>query len=158
LAGLLWTGFRNLPDQHVDDAAPAVVIPLPAITGSIPETREAVVADPAVIVPDGDAPAIVPREPANAVVPTIAPAPDGTTEQASVAVPNLVGLTISGATQSLGPLGLRLVPGQPVFSESIPLNAIADQDPLPGTRVAEGESVRVSLSRGRSPFGDGGEP
>ena len=158
LAGLLWTGFRNLPESPADDAAPAIVIPPPAITGSIREAREPNVADPAVIVPDGDAPAIAPREHADPVVPTIAPVSDETTAQAAVAVPNLVGLTISGATQSLGPLGLRLVPGQPVFSESIPLNAIADQDPLPGTHVAEGESVRVSLSRGRSPFGDDGDP
>ena len=80
-------------------------------------------------------------------MPTIAPV-----AEAVVVVPNLQGLTIGGSMGAVLPLDLRLVPDQPVFSDSVPLNAVAAQDPPPGTRVSPGATIRVSLSRGRSPF------
>jgi beta-lactam-binding protein with PASTA domain len=44
------------------------------------------------------------------------------------------------------------VQDQPVYSDTVPLNAVVAQDPPPGTRVAPGADIRVSLSRGSSPF------
>jgi beta-lactam-binding protein with PASTA domain len=40
----------------------------------------------------------------------------------------------------------------------VPLNAVVAQDPPPGSAVAPGTVVRVSLSRGPSRFLDDGQP
>lgn len=158
LAALLWSGLRDLPSTPEDQAPPTELVPPPVITGAIDDARAIEAAEPAAIEPQPDLPTIVPRQAETGAVPTIAPAGGAPTTPDAVAVPNLVGLTISGATQALGPLGLRIVPTQPVFSDSIPLNAIAEQDPAPGTMIAPGERVRVSLSRGSSPFAATGDP
>jgi serine/threonine protein kinase len=160
LAALLWTGFRSLPTSPVNEAPATVIVPsAPVITGGVDEDQGAVPTTEPSIVPQQDAPVIVPQEPVESrAVPTIAPAGDVASDDGTVSVPNLMGLTISGATQALAPLGLRIVPSQPVFSESIPFNAVAAQDPPPGARVSAGESVRVSLSRGPSPFGNDDAP
>ena len=55
-------------------------------------------------------------------------------------------------------LDLRLVQDQPVYSDTVPLNAVAAQDPPPGTAVSPGATIRVSLSRGSSPFLGAGQP
>jgi serine/threonine-protein kinase len=158
LAALLWTGFRTMPATPTDDPPATVLIPAPVITGGVDESEAAVLPTPPAIVPQQDNPELVPREqPEPRAVPTIAPA-SGESAGAAVAVPNLIGLTISGATQAVDPLGLRLVPAQPTFSDSIPFNAIAAQDPAPGSPAARGDSVRVSLSRGPSPYQADGNP
>jgi serine/threonine-protein kinase len=162
LAALLWTGFRNLPTTPANEAPATVLVPPePVITGEFDDDEPAGAAIEPTDVPQQDVPVIVPQQDvAPRTAPTIAPAADTTTAQAqdSVTVPNLVGLTISGATQALGPLGLRIVPGQPMFTDSIPFNAVAAQDPPAGTVVSAGESIRVSLSRGPSPFGNDDAP
>ena len=152
LSALIWSGLRDLAPASVEETAPPVVIAPPAITGSVADVQEDDAAAAPTPEPQPDLPAIVPQQPDARVVPTIAPATNATTAETGVTVPNLVGLTISGATQALGPLGLGLVPAQPVFSDSIPPNAIAEQRPAPGALLPPGESVRVSLSRGPSPF------
>ena len=86
-------------------------------------------------------------------MPTIAPV-----AEAVVVVPNLQGLTIAGTMGALLPLDLRMMQDQPVYSDSVPLNAVAAQDPPPGTRVSPGATIRVSLSRGSSPFPAAGQP
>ena len=83
--------------------------------------------------------------PAGDVAPTIAPAAGAT---AGVVVPNLYGQTIGGAMSALLPLGLRITQDQPRCSTSIPMNAVAAQDPPAGASVPPGTAVRVSLSRG----------
>jgi hypothetical protein len=153
LGALLWTGFRNLPDPVEPTPASVVIAPPPEITGGI---------DVEAVNGDGVAPEIVPAEEtlpdptattdAGEAVPTIAPV------TASVVVPNLQGLTIAGTTQAVLSLDLRLALDQPVSSDSVPLNAVAAQDPPPGTRVAPGTTIRVSLSRGSSPFPVAGQP
>jgi serine/threonine-protein kinase len=154
LAALLWTGFRNLPDT-VEPTPSSVLIPqAPVITGGIDEEAAN---------GDGLAPEIVPAEETlpdpppttddGEIVPTIAPV-----TAAAVAVPNLQGMTIGGAMGALLPLDLRLVQDQPVYSDTVPLNAVVAQDPPPGTRVAPGADIRVSLSRGSSPFLGDGQP
>jgi hypothetical protein len=153
LGALLWTGFRNLPDRVEPTPSSVVIAPPPEITGGIEEEAAN---------GNGVAPEIVPAEEtlpeptattdAGETVPTIAPV------TASVVVPNLQGLTIAGTTQAILSLDLRLALDQPVSSESVPLNAVAAQDPPPGTRVAPGTTIRVSLSRGSSPFPVAGQP
>jgi hypothetical protein len=154
LAALLWTGFHNLPET-VEPTPSSVLLPQePIITGGVDEEAEN---------GDGLAPRIVPAEEplpvpppttgAGETVPTIAPV-----TAAVVAVPNLQGMTIGGAMGAVLPLDLRLVQDQPVYSDSVPLNAVAAQDPPPGARVAPGSAIRVSLSRGPSPFLGAGQP
>jgi serine/threonine protein kinase len=154
LAALLWTGFRNLPDPVEPTPSSVLLPPEPVITGGLDEES---------VNGDGLAPQIVPAEQplpdpapttdAGQPVPTIAPV-----TAAAVVVPNLQGLTIAGSTQAVLSLDLRLALDQPVYSDSVPLNAVVAQDPPPGTRVAPGDTVRVSLSRGSSPFAVVGQP
>jgi serine/threonine-protein kinase len=143
LAALLWSGFRGLPLTG-DDSPPVIVPSEPIITGGLEDEPEAdSIIDPtgAIFATDGVA------APETAPAPTIAPA-----GQEAVIVPNLQGLTIAGVTQALLPLGLRIAQDQPVYSNSVPLNAVVAQQPQPGTTVAPGETIFVSLSRGPSPF------
>jgi serine/threonine-protein kinase len=160
LAALLWSGFRTIANG--DSPRPTPLSDAPAITGGL-ETATANEPAPVIVIEEGPEPTptpIVAQEPAETlpptpppaeiVAPTIAPA-----GQASVTVPNLQGLTIAETTRALLPLDLRIALNQPVFSDTIPMNSVAAQDPPPGTSVAPGGFVRVSLSRGRSPFGAG---
>jgi eukaryotic-like serine/threonine-protein kinase len=153
LAALLWLGLRpNLLTEN-DTPAPTtnVVFEPPEITGGVdPGPAEAVPQ----IVQAGETDAEQAPAPAEPVVaPTIAPV-----TEAAVTVPDLRGLTVADANAALLPRGLRLVQGQPVFSETVPLNAIVTQDPPPDTPAAAGRIVRVSLSRGPSPFLEEGQP
>jgi eukaryotic-like serine/threonine-protein kinase len=150
LAVLLWTGLRR-EDAPVDEAPRTVIVPpAPVITGALDADEPA----PSELAPttalsEATATATVAAQAA----PTIAPA-----VRAAISVPNVQGLTIASATQALLPLGLRIALGRPVFSDSIPLNAVAAQDPPPGAPATAGDVVRVSLSRGPSPFVERGEP
>jgi serine/threonine-protein kinase len=159
LAALLWTGFRTIANGV--PPRPTPLSDVPAITGAL-ETPTANEPAPVIVIEEGPGPTptlIVTQEPVETpptppptavVAPTIAPA-----VQASVIVPDLQGLTIAETTRALLPLDLRIALNQPVFSDTIPMNSVAAQDPPPGTSVAPGGVVRVCLSRGRSPFGAG---
>jgi serine/threonine-protein kinase len=152
LAALLWAGFRPAPSPDRGADVPFVVEPsAPEITGRLAEDDPPA---PIEVSPTRE-PAAQPTATAapGQAAPTIAPV-----EAAAVAVPNLQGLTIAGATSALLPLGMRIAQAQPVYSASVPLNAIAAQDPLPGVALAPGETVRVSLSRGPSPFAGDSQP
>lgn len=154
LAGLLWFGIRNSP---VPSPSPTPVVPAPIepiITGGLDASSDLVpnpveATDPVAGTDAG--PDFVPAE--SPPAPTIAPATQGI-----VAVPNLQGLSISGSSSALLPLGLRIAQDQPTYSASVPLNAVVSQDPPPGSAVPPGTIVRVSLSRGPSPFGSDGPP
>jgi hypothetical protein len=148
LAALLWTGFRNLPDPVEPTPSSVVVPPAPVITGGIDQDAgNSDGLDPQIIPSDQPLPEPPPTADGGEAVPTIAPV-----AEAVVVVPNLQGLTIAGSMAAVLPLDLRLMPDQPVYSDTVPLNAVAAQDPPPGTRVAPGATIRVSLSRGSSPF------
>ena len=153
LAALLWNGFRNLPDPVEPTPAAVVVPPEPVITGGIdqdaPSTDELV---PDIVPSDETVPDVVETDDP-ATVPTIAPV-----SEAVVLVPNLQGMTIAGSMQALLPLDLRLVQDQPVYSDTVPLNAVVSQDPPPWAGVSPGATVRVSLSRGPSRFLDVDQP
>jgi hypothetical protein len=151
LGALLWTGFRGLPLGSEEPPATVIVPSEPVITGGLDdETSVETAVDPLPTVENSDI-VTIPAEVAPA--PTIAPA-----GQSAVVVPNLQGLTIAGVTQALLPLQLRVAIDQPVFSDTVPLNAVVSQQPPPGTTLQPGETVRVSLSRGPSPFADGTQP
>ncbi len=153
LAALLWTGFRNLPDS-VEPTPTSVAVPsAPIITGGL---------DPDAPADEELVPEIVPVDTTvqesveasdQAVAPTIAPA-----SEALVVVPNLQGLTIGGSMQAVLPLDLWLIQDQPVYSDTVPLNVVVQQDPPPGTSVSPGAMIRVSLSRGPSPFAAADQP
>jgi eukaryotic-like serine/threonine-protein kinase len=148
LGALLWTGFHNLPDRVEPTPSTVLIPPVPVITGGVDQETENIdVLDPQVVPGDQSLPDPPPTADSGEIVPTIAPV-----AETVVVVPNLQGLTIGGALGALLPLDLRLVQDQPVYTDSVPLNAVAAQDPPPGTRVAPGATIRVSLSRGRSPF------
>jgi len=154
LAALLWTGFRNLPDSAEPTPSAVVVPSAPVITGGIDEeTANSDEAAPQIVPADQSLPDPPPTTDAGQTVPTIAPV-----DEAVVIIPNLQGLTIGGSMGALLPLDLILMQDQPVYSDSVPLNAVAAQDPPPGTQVAPGTAVRVSLSRGSSPFLPDGQP
>ncbi len=149
LATLLWLGLNASP-RSPSDLTPTAIVPSDSIIMSgveaHPDVRdEDQPVDVVSVAADLDAepPSSLVRQP-----PTIAPA-----GQAVVVVPSLQGLTISGTTSALLPLGLRVAQAQPSYSTSIPLNAVVSQDPAAGSPVAPGTTVYVSLSRGPSPFG-----
>jgi serine/threonine-protein kinase len=148
LAALLWTGFRNLPDTVEPTPASVVVPPAPVITGGIDhDTANSDELAPQIVPANQSLPDPLPTTDAGETVPTIAPV-----AETVVVVPNLQGLTIAGTMGALLPLDLHMMQDQPVYSDSVPLNAVAAQDPPPGTRVSPGATIRVSLSRGSSPF------
>jgi eukaryotic-like serine/threonine-protein kinase len=153
LAALLWNGFRNLP-ASIEPTPTSVVVPsAPVITGGIdsdaPGNEELV---PDIVPADQTVPEVVEVDD-QAVAPTIAPA-----SEAVVVVPNLQGLTIGGSMQAVLPLDLVLMQDQPVYSDTVPLNVVVSQDPPPGASVSPGAMIRVSLSRGPSPFAAADQP
>jgi serine/threonine-protein kinase len=154
LAALLWTGFRNLPDTAEPTPSSVLVPPEPVITGGIDEeTANSDALAPQIVPAEEPLPDLTPTTDFGETVPTIAPV-----AEVVVLVPNLQGLTIGGSMGALLPLDLRLVQDQPVYSDTVPLNAVAAQDPPPGTAVSPGATIRVSLSRGSSPFLGAGQP
>jgi predicted Ser/Thr protein kinase len=155
LAALLWTGFGGFPGNG-PDPTPTTVVPIaPVITGAIdPSEATSLAEDPGITsAVEPTAPPVQVPSVALEAAPTIAPV-----AQQAIVVPNLEGLTIAGATAALLPRGLRIALDQPSFSKTIPLNAVVAQDPPPGTSVSAGTTIRVSLSRGPSPFGDDTQP
>ncbi|MCC7022408.1 MAG: serine/threonine protein kinase [Thermomicrobiales bacterium] len=151
LAALLWAGFQGLPSNGNDLPATTIAPPTPAITGAIPEEDVLIIEAQPSIAPDV---ASEPTPMPTATAPAIAPAPTIAPVAASnVAVPDLRGQSMADATRALLPLGLRIALGQTEFSDSAPLNTVVSQDPPPDALVPPDTVVRVSLSRGPSPFG-----
>jgi serine/threonine-protein kinase len=69
-------------------------------------------------------------------------------QQAEVLVPELVGLDQEEAEAELARIGLRLLPGEEVFDETVSAGTVLEQDPLPLRPVRRGRPVRVVLSAG----------
>jgi serine/threonine-protein kinase len=69
-------------------------------------------------------------------------------QQREVLVPELVGLEQAEAEEELARIGLRLLPGEEVFDESVAAGTVLEQDPLPLRPVRRGRPVRVVLSAG----------
>jgi serine/threonine-protein kinase len=155
LVFLLWTGFVELPGSGALPT-PTMVAPLaPIITGAIdPNDAVSVTVEPEVTsAPEPTATVAPAPTTVSEAAPTIAPL----TEQ-TIAVPSLQGQTMPDATRAVLPLGLRIAFDGTAFSDTVPMNAIIAQDPPAGTSVSPGTTIRVSLSRGRSPFANDSAP
>ncbi|MEE3257738.1 MAG: PASTA domain-containing protein [Candidatus Latescibacterota bacterium] len=66
----------------------------------------------------------------------------------SVRVPNLQGLSVPNATVRLERSGLGMAIGDSLHHETIPPNAVVDQDPTVGHRVKKGRRIVVIPSKG----------
>ena len=63
-------------------------------------------------------------------------------------VPDLKGRSIAAALDQLAPLSLGLRKSGVEFDASVPISSVLRQDPLDGTVVREGKTVRVVVSQG----------
>jgi len=63
-------------------------------------------------------------------------------------VPDLIGLDAVAAEQSLEENGLSVITGEGEFSDEIPKDTVARQEPGPGARVSSDSVVEIFLSRG----------
>lgn len=63
-------------------------------------------------------------------------------------VPDLKGRSIAAALDQLAPLSLGLRKSGVEFNASVPISSVLRQDPLAGTVVREGKTVRVIVSQG----------
>ena len=125
LIGLIWLGFRLSP--RLADLSGVADLPT-----TLPEpTRPALADQPSVAEQTTDEP-------------TIAPAPAA----GRVAVPDLTGMTLDEATDAVNARGLLLAQTESVFSEAVPVDAVAEQDPPAETPIDQGSTVYVKLSRG----------
>ncbi|MCD6119205.1 PASTA domain-containing protein [bacterium] len=66
----------------------------------------------------------------------------------TVLVPDLRRMTIEDATKVLAAKNLRLVKGEPIFSDDIEIGKIVVQDFLPNQVVKEGRRITVRISKG----------
>lgn len=78
---------------------------------------------------------------ATSAPPVIAPA-------GAVVIPNFTGMTLAAATDAAQGLGLQMSSLEAVFSDSVPVDQVAEQDPPPDSSVDQGTVVYVKLSRG----------
>ncbi len=71
----------------------------------------------------------------------------------AVQVPNVVGSTLSDAEQALEAAGLKVrVSGTPVFSDDVPKDSVARQDPGGDGQAARGDVVTLMVSKGQQLF------
>ncbi|MBI5595891.1 MAG: PASTA domain-containing protein [Elusimicrobia bacterium] len=63
-------------------------------------------------------------------------------------VPPVVGKSIAGALDILGPLNLAIMKEGSEFNSAVPIGSILRQRPPAGTRVREGKAIRVVVSQG----------
>ena len=134
LIGLIWVGFRLSPRLAElgggDEAPTEAANPMrPTITAGLP-----------VPVSDDAGPT---GQTAAERAPAIEPVADGL-----VVVPDLTGLTVADATESVNERGLLLAQSGEVSSEEVPAGTVAEQDPPANAEVRQGETVDVKLSRG----------
>ncbi len=80
---------------------------------------------------------------------TAVPRPAATeTAEVLVPVPELVGVGPEEAAARANAVGLTVDFGDPVPAEDVAVDAVARQDPAPGTEVAQGSVVQASLGTG----------
>ncbi|MFC7733051.1 Stk1 family PASTA domain-containing Ser/Thr kinase [Actinomadura keratinilytica] len=63
----------------------------------------------------------------------------------------LIGMTVADARQALAAAGLQARIGPEEYSDRVDKGEIAKTDPAPGTRIAKGETVTLTPSKGRVP-------
>ncbi len=65
-----------------------------------------------------------------------------------IAIPSVIGGTKQQAERTLGKLGFKVKVSKSLFDEQIPKGKIISMDPPAGSRLAEGESVSILISKG----------
>ncbi len=129
VVALIWLGFQLSPSF----AGPPADSPDPTIAVTEPSANEA-----------AGAPSTAPT----ALAPTVAvpAAPEALT----VPVPELRGMTFDQAADAANGVGLLVREDVRVYSATVPVDAVAEQDPPAGEQLAQGETIVVKLSQGSS--------
>jgi eukaryotic-like serine/threonine-protein kinase len=68
------------------------------------------------------------------------------------AVPDLVGLELTAAKGELDQYNLKMKEGEGKYSDTVPEGAVLATDPKKGTELKRGDTVTVSVSKGRAPI------
>ncbi len=126
LIGLIWIGFQLTP-RFTDlgggipgaVASPTTAAPTAAATGAAPTVTPIATTAPPVIGPVGES-----------------------------TVPDLTGMTLEGARDAVRAAGMQLTVLEPVFSDDVPVERVAEQDPPPDSPLEPGTTMYVKLSRG----------
>ncbi|NLX61059.1 MAG: Stk1 family PASTA domain-containing Ser/Thr kinase [Tissierellia bacterium] len=66
-----------------------------------------------------------------------------------IMIPNLIGMEVEKAEEELKELGLKLSVSKEIFSSEYDAGIIIDQNPSPRTKVKEGYTVEVVVSKGK---------
>jgi serine/threonine-protein kinase len=131
LVALVWVGFRYSPGfADRDPSDPTQPVPADGSAGDLAVTSEN------------------PTEPALATEPADQRDDAGQQQTRSVPVPDLVGKSLGEARVLLSDIGLLIDDDEPVFSESVPFDAVAEQDPPAESLVPQGTIVVIKLSLG----------
>lgn len=130
LIGLIWLGFRLSPRLANVGGGAVTPTELPAAVAPTIEGSDGIASGDA---PEAPAARSVSAEADNA---------------GQVPVPALIGMRVDEATTAANERGLLLARAEPVFSEQVPVDRVAEQEPQPNTMVAQGGTVEIKLSRG----------
>lgn len=129
LIGLIWIGFQLTPN-FTDLGGGGGPAPVASPTA---------------------APATATAEPAPTTAPAATNAPPvigPATESMGSTVPDLTGMSLDEATGAAQAAAMPLTVLEPVFSDQIPVDHVAEQDPPPESPLEPGASIYVKLSRG----------
>jgi serine/threonine-protein kinase len=137
LVALIWLGFRLSPRlaelSEANDAPTAVAATggAGALGGGLPRPTE-------------------PVEHLQGPSPTATSAGETLAQgqSRSVAVPDLIGKSLIEATELVNARGLLIDDREKVFSEWVPPDAVAEQDPPANAQVMQGTTIVIKLSRG----------
>ncbi|MCQ2752543.1 MAG: PASTA domain-containing protein, partial [Coriobacteriales bacterium] len=72
----------------------------------------------------------------------------GPDSDANISVPNIVGMTSTDAQKQLEALGLKFETTQ-VFNDQYAVGIVCEQDPVPNSKLAKGDTVKISISKGK---------
>ncbi len=131
LIGLIWIGFQLTP--RFTDLGGGLPGPVASPTAAAPNAIATVTTEPA--------PAATTAPIATSAPPVIGPA-------GNASVPDLTGMTLEEARQAAQAATLQLTVLEPVFSDQVPVDHVAEQDPPPESPLEAGTMIYVKLSRG----------
>jgi eukaryotic-like serine/threonine-protein kinase len=87
-----------------------------------------------------------PRQPGDEVALTVS-------QGKAVTIPDVTGSTVSDAQQSLEAAGFAVqIAGLPVYSDTVPKDSVAQENPAGGSQAAAGATITLSVSKGQQLF------
>jgi len=87
-----------------------------------------------------------PRQPGDEVTLTVS-------QGKAVTIPDVTGSTVSDAQQTLEAAGFTVqITGTPVYSDTVPKDSVAQENPAGGGQAAAGETITLSVSKGQQLF------